>query len=519
MNRTRWFGAALAATVACAAESAAAADQATIARGEYLARAGDCTACHTAEGGQPFAGGQALQSPFGPIYAPNITPDRATGIGDWSDDDFYRAMHEGVGKHGQHLYPAFPYPWFTKVTRDDVLAIKAYLFSLPPVNARSHETRLPFPFNIRAGIAGWNAAFVNFGEFRPDPAKSDQINRGAYLAEGLGHCGDCHTPKGPAMEPDTSKAYSGGAFDVWYAPNITSDKKRGVGAWSDADLAAYLKTGLVRGKGVAVGPMSQTIHDSLAYLTDQDINAIVAYLKDTRPIADYTPRRSADLSGPHATGQSVYLTHCAYCHQVDGKGLEGKVPALSGDGAVQAKGPQDVVGVILGGRLAEGTYALMPPVGADMTDEEVAEAATYVRNAWSNAAPGVVGAGLVGQIRARTTAMLSNSDNGAGNKDLCRADDTQPAVKALDDPQNQIDQTFTSMKQHPESILPAIDKLIARARQLDPSEKQADIVNSLTQAYCRFEIKDGAGALDDKRRRLTRFSQLVYSELTSNGNE
>lgn len=515
----RLLGAALAAIVGGMAGPAAAADQSLIARGEYLARAGDCTACHTAEGGQPFAGGQGLQSPFGPIYAPNITPDKATGIGDWSDDDFYRAMHEGIAKDGTYLYPAFPYPWFTRITRDDVLAIKAYLFSLPPVNAKSRPTRLVFPFNIRLGIAGWNAAFLHPGEFKPDPSKSDQINRGAYLAEGLGHCGDCHTPKGPAMEPDNAKHFAGGSFDVWYAPNITSDKQRGIGAWSDADLAAYLKTGFARGKGVAVGPMSQTIHDSLAYLTDQDIGAIVAYLKDTKPIADYTPQRTADLSGPHATGESVYLNHCAYCHQVDGKGLEGKVPALSGNGAVQAKGPEDVVGVILGGRLAEGPYALMPPVGADMTDQEVADAATYVRNAWSNAAPGVVGAGLVGQIRARTTGMLLNYDNGAGKKDLCGTDDTQPVVKAIDDPQNQIDQIFASMKQDPESTLQAIDKLIARVRQLDPSDKQADIVNSLTHAYCRFEVKDGAGDLGAKRNRLTRFSQLVYSELTNNGNE
>jgi mono/diheme cytochrome c family protein len=331
MKQSAYFGSAACTAILGVFGSGALAadDPGLVSRGEYLARAGDCMACHTATGGPFFAGGDALNSPFGAIYAPNITPDKATGIGNWSEDDFYRALHEGKGWHGEYLYPAFPYPWFTKVTREDVKAIKAYLDTVKPVDQKSRQDKLIFPFDIRLGVAGWDAAFLKAGEFKPDPAKSKEWNRGAYLVEGLGHCGDCHTPKGPAQEPIDSKAFSGGSLDKWYAPNITSDKAQGIGGWSDEDLVKYLKTGSAPGRGTAAGPMAQTIRDSLSYLTDEDLHAVVVYLKATPPIAaDET--RTAGAGGPHASGEAVYLTHCAYCHQADGKGRPGAVPALDG---------------------------------------------------------------------------------------------------------------------------------------------------------------------------------------------
>ena len=228
---------------------------------------------------------------LGRSIAPNITPDKTNGIGAWSDDEFYRAMHEGIGKHGEYLYPAFPYQWFTKVTREDVDAIRAYLQTVPPSSAPSKPTRLMFPFNIREGIGAWNDLYFKPGAFAPDASKSDEWNRGAYLVEGLGHCGDCHTPKGIAMQPETSKAFSGGAIDDWYAPNITSDVRS---AASDAGprriSCNILKTGAAPGKGVLVGPMAQVVHDSLSHLTDEDLHAIAAYLKTIPPISDYKAR-------------------------------------------------------------------------------------------------------------------------------------------------------------------------------------------------------------------------------------
>ena len=492
------------------------ADQALVDRGAYLARAGDCEACHTAARGKPYAGGDAINSPFGAIYPPNITPSEANGIGAWSDDDFYRAMHEGVGKHGQYLYPAFPYQWFTKITRDDVLAIKAYLDTVPPVDVASKPTRLMFPFDVRTGLGVWNEAYFKPGEFKPDPSKSQRWNRGAYLVEGLGHCGDCHTPKNLAMAPENSKALSGGQIDDWYAPNITSDPTRGIGKWTDDELFKYLKDGAARGQGVVVGPMAQVVHDSLAKLTDDDIHAIVAYLEATPPIADYKAVALSQPDGAHAVGATVYLGHCASCHQQNGEGRPGVVPALAGNGLVTAKGPENVIRVILQGRLATANFAPMPAVGSEMTDEEIAEVADYVRNAWSNAAPWITKSDLVADIRAKTKSTLSGEGANGEQSDPCGPGD-YASVTPIPDPGDKIKTTLESMKDL--STLSTIQTLIADARQASPDISQADIVNGLTLAYCHVEMRAGALSKPNGRPRLNQFALLVYSELTSKGQE
>ncbi len=262
-------------------------------------------------------------SPFGPLYPPNITPDPVHGIGAWSDDDFYRAMHNGVGRHGQYLYPAFPYQWFTKVTRDDVLAIRAFLKTVAPSSEPSKPNRLMFPFDIRAGLGPWQALYFHPGEYKPDPGKSAEWNRGAYLVEGLGHCADCHTPKGLAMEPINSKAFSGGSIDNWYAPNITSDPAQGIGRWSEGELVQYFKTGTARGKGVVVGPMAQVVHDSLSHLSDSDLQAIAAYLKSIPPLASYKADRPTDELGPNpAVRRSMFNIAASAISWTDGAGRE-----------------------------------------------------------------------------------------------------------------------------------------------------------------------------------------------------
>lgn len=239
--------------------------------------------------GKAFAGGLSIPTPFGTIVTPNITPDRATGIGAWTDQQFYHALHDGIGAHGENLYPAFPYPWFTRVTRPDVMAIKAYLFSLPPVHAPKQPNDLIFPFNLRIGLAAWNWRYFHPGTFKPDPNVSAQINRGAYLVEGLGHCGACHTPKNIAQAPKAGQSFGGGEIQGWYAPNISADVREGVGGWTDAQLVTLLKTGAVPGKGIVRGPMLQTVHDSLSQLTDSDLEAMAAYLKSTPSRVEYPP--------------------------------------------------------------------------------------------------------------------------------------------------------------------------------------------------------------------------------------
>ena len=484
-------------------------------RGAYLARAGDCEACHTRPGGAPYSGGEAINSPFGQLYPPNITPDATHGIGAWTDEQFYRALHNGVGHKGENLYPAFPYQWFTKITRDDVMAIRAFLRTVPPSSEVSKPDRMMFPFDVRAGLTPWNDLYFHPGEYKNDPAKPADWNRGAYLVEGLGHCSDCHTPKGVAMEPLDSKAFSGGAIDNWYAPNITSDPAQGIGRWSEGQLVEYFKTGTAPGKGVVVGPMAQVVHDSLSHLTDSDLHAIAVYLKSVPPLASYKAERPSGEIGPHASGQNLYVQHCSFCHQLDGRGRPGAVPALAGNGAVQAKGPEDVIRVILGGHLATGTFAPMPAVGATLSDQDVANITDYVRNTWSNAAPVIEKTGLVGNIRAEMVRGLAGPGPREINNDPCLIGPNETPVPSIDDPE--INKTLAAMS--PDLMLPTIPALIGRVKTIAPGKSQADVINGLMLAYCRIEARQPGFNNPAGRDLLNRFGQLVFSELASKEHE
>ena len=280
-----------------------------------------------------------MPTPFGQISTPNLTPDKATGIGDWSDDDFYRALHEGIDRHNEYLYPVFPFPWFTKVTREDVLDIKAYLFSLPPEHAQRKPLKLGFPFNIRQGLLAWRTAFFKPGTFVPDPKQSEEINRGAYLVEGLGHCGECHNRDNIFGASNWSGKLEGGEIEGWYAPNITSDGHEGIGSWSSDQIVTFLKTGAAPTAGVALGPMQETIEASLRHLSDADLHAIAAYLKSVTGRETYKP---AGAQAAGCDGAQTYLSYCASCHQLDGRGVPGIIPALAGNGAVKAQGPENV---------------------------------------------------------------------------------------------------------------------------------------------------------------------------------
>ncbi|MEJ1974702.1 MAG: cytochrome c [Acetobacteraceae bacterium] len=261
----------------------AADDPALVARGAYLATAADCVACHTTPGGKPFTGGRAFVLPFGTLFSGNITPDHETGIGDWSDDDFVSAIHRGVGKDGVHLYPAFPYASFTAMSREDALAIKAYLFSLPAVHAPAKPNQIAFPFNLRFGMMFWNLLYNPDKRFTPDPARSAEWNRGNYLANALGHCAECHTPRDMLFGLQQDHQFAGTVLEGWKAYNITSDTRSGIGGWSDEALASFLSTGHADGHGIATGPMGEAIDDSLRHLTPQDIHALVTYLKSVPP--------------------------------------------------------------------------------------------------------------------------------------------------------------------------------------------------------------------------------------------
>jgi len=378
-----------------------------IKRGEYLAKAADCIACHTVDPAKPFAGGYPLATPFGTIYGPNITPDKETGIGNWSDEEFIRALHNGIGKNGEHLYPAFPYASFTKLSRDDVLAIKAYLFSLPPIQQQTPANKLPFPLNQRWILAGWNLFNFKPGEWQADPAKSAEWNRGMYLVEGLAHCQECHTPRNVTMGVDHKRAFGGAQLSGWTAFNITPDPVSGVGGWKDEELTQYLKSGLVPGKASAAGGMAEAIEHSLQYLSDADLKAIVTYVRSVPAIndaADKKPRYAwgqpadddADLRGVAAVsvsnnasgGAELFSGNCASCHSASGSGVVGGYyPSLFSNSVVGARDPSNLLMVMLNGvqRHGKDGEAFMPGFADHLNDAQIATLANYILKQYGHA--------------------------------------------------------------------------------------------------------------------------------------
>src|SRR5579871_483294 len=365
------------------------------ARGEYLARAADCIACHTrGASGEPYAGGVAFKLPFGTLYSTNITPDRDTGIGGWSDDEFVRAVREGIAPGGRHLYPAFPYTSYTALSRDDVLAIKQYLFSLPAVHAPARPNDLSFPFNQRWAIGVWNALFFRSHRFVQDAAKPAPWNSGAYLARALGHCGECHTPRNFAYALKSSEEFAGAEQQGWRAYNITSDQVAGVGAGSEADLASYLKAGHAEQHGAAGGPMDDAVENSLQYLDPADIAALVSYVRGVPPRAgapvikvDPAPKAVLASSGIAPTadegasdGSALFAGACVGCHTWNGKGLETSEAALLGARSVNDVSGVNVIAAILHGSHLQTAQsdASMPGFAAGYSDSEVAALANYL---------------------------------------------------------------------------------------------------------------------------------------------
>jgi mono/diheme cytochrome c family protein len=380
-----------------------------IERGRYLATLADCAACHTAPGGKPYAGGLALETPFGTLVAPNITPDRDTGIGNWTDDAFVAAMHDGRGRDGIRLYPAMPYPAYTKMTRDDALAIRAYLATVERVSNSVVVNQLPFPFNIRQSLLFWN--WLNFtpGRYRNNPQKSAEWNRGAYIVEGAGHCGTCHTPKTLLGGDKTGTPLAGATLQGWFAPDITTDTHKGIGGWSKDDIAQYLKTG-ANAWTLASGPMADAVSHSTSKMTDEDIAAIATYLKDSGA-GSAAPKPSAVAANDKAMrqGGAIYKDNCAACHKDSGLGESYLFPRLAGSALVQSDDATTLARVVLQGSRAVATAGMptgpaMPGFDWRLDDAQVAAVLTYIRNSWGNAAAPVSAA----SITSRRTALATS---------------------------------------------------------------------------------------------------------------
>jgi mono/diheme cytochrome c family protein len=364
----------------------------TIARGKALTVAGDCASCHTADPAKPFAGGKRIDTPFGAIYSPNLTPDRDTGLGAWSDAEFYRALHYGVARDGSRYYPAFPYPNFTKLIRDDVLAIRGYLATLTPVRNTPPPPQLRWPLNYRVLMRGWNWLFFRPGLFQPDQQKSAQWNRGGYLVEGVAHCGACHTPKNLLGADKRGRAYGGGLVQGWFAPRLDSAARSGLKSWSVDDVVEYLQSGR-NGRSHADGLMAEVVVNSTSKISDSDVRAIAVYLKDL-PEGAPEPVVGPPPPAQMADGEKLYKGACIACHEVDGTGAPRIYPPLPGNANLQSADPSSTIRIILDGAETVTTprapnAGSMPAYAGKLSDQEIADVATYIRNSWGNAAPPV----------------------------------------------------------------------------------------------------------------------------------
>ncbi|MGC4397344.1 c-type cytochrome [Hydrogenophaga sp. T2] len=389
-----WPTAPVAVAPAAPAASALAvpAPAALVQRGAYLARAGNCAACHTERGGADYAGGKGLATPFGTVYASNLTPDADTGIGRWSADDFWRAMHHGQSRDGRLLYPAFPYTEYTRVRREDADALFAYLQSLPPVAQANRPHALGWPYRTQAALKVWRALFFTPGTFEADASRSAEWNRGAYLVQGLGHCQACHAPRNAFGATATSLDLSGGLIPLqkWYAPSLAAADEAGLQRWSEDEAVQLLRDGR-SAHGAMLGPMAEVVAGSTRHLDESDLRAMANFL---RALPEQPVRRER---GEPATAQvlergaGLYEQHCAQCHGAQGEGHEGLYLPLAGNRSVGLQDPTNLLRLIVSGGFTPSTAGNprpfgMPPFGQDLSDADIAAVASFVRSRWGNEA-------------------------------------------------------------------------------------------------------------------------------------
>ena len=374
-----------------------------IARGQYLARMGDCISCHSSAQGGDYGGGLRIDTPFGYLITPNITFDPATGIGTWTRDDFWNALHNGMKKNGEYLYPAMPYTFFTRVTRADADAIYDYLSTVPQQIYPVDVNHLNFPFSIRATMLAWNELFFTPGTLTPDPARSEAWNRGAYIVEGLGHCGACHDPRNFMGAVDKSERLTGGRIGDWFATNLTASRQTGLGTWTDQEVVRFLKNGQ-NVRMVAEGPMAEVVHNSLKHLTDDDLLAVAIYLKSRA--AEASPVTvAAAVSFDRAPAATLFVNNCAACHGAQGSGgpaATGGGPPLRGNALVVAPDPANVVRATVGGLSGHFGRVPMPSQLNGVTVRQLADILNYVRTSWGNSAPPNVTPSMIFAMQAKT---------------------------------------------------------------------------------------------------------------------
>ena len=461
---------------------------ALIARGKYLVDAADCMPCHTGPGHAPFTGGLVLNTPYGGLPSPNITPDKSTGIGTWTDADFYNALHYGESPgHSylvfpKYLYPAMPFTSYAKLSYADVMAIKAYIFSLPPQSVAPTASTMRFPFSQRPVLLGWRILFFNSSPLTFDPSWSPQIQNGAYLTEALGHCGECHTPRNIMGAVINSESLAGAHIDAYYAPNISSDKTFGVGGWSQDDLVSYLYAGGNKSKGSAFGPMGEVVQYSLSQLPKSDTQDIAAYLQTITP-----PRTTPPEQGPAAAmdtaqnlGAHVYAANCQGCHQPAGHGLLTMIPGLAGNESVTATDPTNVIGAVLNGLGPWNHGPAMPSFATSLSDEEIAAVTNYVRTAWGN--PGTANATPADVMGARQMAIVPAMADMASDQFGCPHVSNAGGMDSLPNPGSNLLDVFDGAT--PDTLPNRTRVLVAALKAADATITPTAITNDLVAAYC-----------------------------------
>jgi mono/diheme cytochrome c family protein len=445
-------------------------------RGKYIALAADCNSCHTVPGGKPFAGGNPLKSAFGTIYGANITPDATTGIGSWTKADFDRALRRGVRKDGAYLYPAMPYSNYTKMTAADMDALWAYIRSVPAVENTVPKDTLPFPLDIRSGMAVWQSLYFKPGVFTPVASNTAIWNRGAYLVLALGHCNQCHTPRNVAQGLEAQHQLTGAQIEGWYAPDISNDPLSKISGWNTAELAHFLKSGTGPDNVKTFGPMQEVVHDSLRYLTDSDLHAMAVYIKDQQ--IDVAPQKPSPVKFARvAAGKRVYEDNCSSCHQSNGKGLAASVPALAGNEAVTAGEPYNVIMAVLEGFAPQGSWGAMGSFANTLSDDQIADVANYVRTAWGNAGTPNATPWAVGNWR-------KNADTPKDESHALLCPNLQKNVI-----QPALDAGFDTLKQA-SADRGKMSRLVGDYRSAVPKASSADVIEALSTGYCRAIAED-----------------------------
>jgi mono/diheme cytochrome c family protein len=508
------IGIMMASSLDSAKAQGATADSALVARGRYLAGAADCMPCHTVSKDKPYAGGLKINTPFGAIYSPNVTPDLDTGIGKWSFEDFKNAVHAGIRADGTYLYPAMPFDAFTKISDDDLLALWAYFRTLPAAKQQNRDNELSFPFNVRDGMLLWRWMFFAAGSFAPDAAKGPKWNRGAYLVEALGHCGTCHTPRNVMGATVEARRFEGSQIDQWYAPDISAAALKTVNKWDKAQLVAFLKKGATN-NSTALGPMQEVVHDSLTSLTDDDLDAMAMYLLDA-PVARHPDSSHMAGRAPVAVARAarLYADNCATCHQGDGKGTAGAIPPLVGNPAVVGTEPFNVIAAVLEGIPARGNMVAMPGFAGMLTDQDIADITNYVRASWGNNAAVKATPGLVATWRGPLSLPLYASDS--AREFEC------PMVGPGGDPGFDR-KLITALGDEMSQRAVAYARIVELYKARHPKASSDEIINNTIAAYCPViagnETSAQAKSLALKQLALSLSSYLANQDVAEAGPE